>query len=156
MSNEIAYGITTNVFVIAWVLLAVAVFLPEGAAWRARLLNLGGRVIPIVLLVAFLAGFLMTRESGGSLFTFGGVIEMFSVPEKVLIVWIEILAYALLVSRWVIDHAAEASVPRVLVFACMLILFYSGGLGLLAYILVATAIQATKARRQRELAPKTD
>jgi hypothetical protein len=156
MNNDLTFGITTNLFVVAWVCLAVAVFLPGNGRWRPRLLNLGGRILPIFLLFVYLAGFLMSRGSGGNLFTFAGVVEIFSVPEKVLIIWIEILAYALFVGRWVIDHATEARVPRILVFACLLILFYSGGLGLLAYILVITAIKAAKALGHRFAARSAD
>lgn len=135
MSNEALFSATGNAFLVAWLALFVAVFLSENTQWRAGLLYFGGRVIPIALLVVFLAGLLLHRdlEPRGNLFTYEGMLLLFAVPERVLNLWVEVLAYALLVCRWMIDHATKSQVNKVALLTGLLVAFISGGMGILVY-----------------------
>ena len=102
----IAYGSLTNLFMIGWLLLAIGLFLREDSNWRGRLLLAGGRVIPLFILTVFVVGYLATRHLPGSVAAFEGVLLGFSIPEKVLLAWIEVIGLALLIGRWTIDRSA--------------------------------------------------
>lgn len=138
MNNTLIFSISSNSFVIGWLALLVAIYFPTASSLRRRLLFWGGRVIPIALLCAFLIGVVASRaiEPKGNMFSFEGIVTLFSVPERLLNVWMEVMAYSLLVGRWIIDDATQRCISRWWVLPCHLVLFISGGLGLLAYLLV--------------------
>ncbi len=148
MTNDLIYSLTTNTFVLSWLLLSAAIFLSKASISRTRLLWVGGRLIPVALLISFLAGFIASKdiEPNGSLFSYTGILIKFSVPERLLNIWIEVLAYALLVGRWIIDDAASRGISKIYVLICMIVVFISGGLGLLSYLCVLTVRKAVPAK----------
>ncbi|MBL4789376.1 MAG: DUF4281 domain-containing protein [Kordiimonadaceae bacterium] len=144
--EEIIFGFTSNLFVLAWLGLLISVWLSRTSRWRPRLLWFGGRLIPVFLLALFLAGALFTHgmKPEGSIFTYGGMLLIFERPERALNVWIEILALALFVSRWIVEQAQSRSLTRVGTTAILLVAFLSGGLGLLVYFCIEAIARLTQ------------
>ncbi|PCI62876.1 MAG: hypothetical protein COB37_06035 [Kordiimonadales bacterium] len=136
--EEIIFGFTSNLFVLAWLGLLISVWLSRTSRWRPRLLWFGGRLVPIFLLTLFFAGALLTHgmEPAGSIFTYDGMLLIFERPERALNVWIEILALALFVTRWIIEQAQTHRLARLTTTAILLVAFVSGGLGLLVYFCI--------------------
>jgi len=136
--EELIFGVASNLFVAAWLMLLVALWIKATSRWRARLLWAGGRLVPTLLLIGFLLGLILTRgmEPEGSIMTYDGMLRIFERPERTLNVWIEILALALFVTRWIIDHAETHSIKKWATTLVLFVAFISGGLGCLAYLLL--------------------
>lgn len=136
VSNPLLFGVFTNLFVVGWLFLTVALFLSGGSNLRKYLLLLGGRVIPIILLASFVVGWILTRGMPGDITTFDGVITSFSVPEKVLNAWFEVLGLALLVARWIVDDSSVTNTPKLIVLVSLVGTFIAAAIGLLFYLLM--------------------
>ncbi len=139
--NAFIFSISSNSFVLAWLLLLIAIFLPTVSRWRAYLLWTGGRFIPIALFIGFLTGVISASglEPKGNMFTFDGVVTLFSVPERLLNMWMEVMAFSLLIGRWIIDDGMRRRLPRWALIPCHLVLFISGGFAVLLYLVVLTS-----------------
>ena len=135
MSGETMFSLTGNAFVLAWLALFMGLVVSRGLRVRRALLIFGGRLVPIVLLLIFLLGVFLHREAEprGNMFSYEGMLLMLSVPERLLNIWVEVLALALFACRWMIDDAEHRGINRFAVAVCLLIAFISGGLGLLCY-----------------------
>ncbi len=137
MDNVFIFNSVSNTFILGWLSLLIGIFLAHESPTRRRLLFIGGRLIPLALLVAFLSGAVLTRsiEPKGNIFSYEGVITMLSVPERILNLWTEILAYMLFVARWIVDDLAKRHVPKGFSVFCVIAAFLSGALGILAYFI---------------------
>lgn len=135
MSAASLFSLSGNAFVLAWLTLLVGALVPRHLRARRALLAFGGRLVPIALLLVFLAGVFAHHgaEPRGNMFTYQGMLLMLSVPERLLNIWIEVLALALFACRWMIDDAGQRGINRAAVAVCLLVAFVSGGLGLLCY-----------------------
>lgn len=136
VSNPLLFGVFTNLFVVGWLSLAIALFLSGDSTPRRYLLLLGGRIVPIILLASFVVGWLMTRGMPGDIVSFDGVMTTFSIPEKVLIAWFEVLGLALLVARWVVDDSSVTNTPKIVVLVSLVGTFVAAAIGLLIYLLM--------------------
>ena len=96
----------------------------------------GGRLIPLILLLAFTIGYFFTRDQPGGITSFSAVLTTYSVPDKVLSSWFELLALALLACRWIVDDALVSGIPRVLVTVSIVLGFLAAAFGLLCYVLI--------------------
>ncbi len=135
MDNEFIFSAVSNTFVLGWLSLLIGSALAYGSKARRWLLWLGGRFLPILLLVAFIAGVIATRsmEPKGDIFTYDGVITMLSIPERILNIWTELLAYMLFVARWIVDDLEKRLIPKGFSMFCVVASFISGVVGILAY-----------------------
>lgn len=159
MNNELIFDIASTSFVLAWLGILIANFLPLTSRWRKGLLFLGGRVTPILFLIAFFCGVIITKPMApqGDIFTYDGVITLLSVPERILNIWIEMLAYMLLLTRWIHDDAQKRGLPPLVSGFCLLVSFISAGLSLLVYGLTLGAIYLiTKALHAAPSEPPKD
>ncbi len=135
MSNEFIFSAVSNTFVLGWLSLLIGCFLAYGSNARRWLLWLGGRFLPLLLLVAFITGVVVTRsiEPKGNMFTYDGIVTMLSIPERILNLWTEILAYMLFVARWIVDDLEKRQIAKGFSVFCVVAAFLSGALGILAY-----------------------
>lgn len=152
--NELIYEIATNSFVVAWLLLVIG-SLMTNARWRRLFLLTGGRIIPVILLACFAIGFFVLRSSAqnADLRSLQGAIDVFSQPQRFLIIWVEFLAYALFAGCWISEHGARHRAPRLIVTPCVALTFISGGLALVAYLIAIGAIfglRGSPARRSQK------
>jgi hypothetical protein len=147
MESSQVFTVATNGFALCWVGLFIAHFLPEASRARAGLLLLGGILAPTALFLLFTVGVVNASglEPAGSMTSFEGIVALFSVPERLLNVWVEILGFILLATCWIIEDARRRGINRLVVVPCLLVSFLSGAWGLLGYLLTVGAV--TGARR---------
>ena len=133
---ELLFGSFTNLFVLGWLCLFVAVFIRETSPVRKHLLMVGGRIIPLMLLSMFVVGWMLTRGLPGDITSFDGVLLGFSVPEKVMLAWFEILGFALIVGRWIIEDGLKTGAAKPIVAVSLIGAFFAVAIGLVVYLVM--------------------
>lgn len=111
------------------------------------MLFIGGRGVPAILIAAFIIGFFYSRDQPGGITSFSAVLTTYSVPDKVLSSWFELLALALLACRWVVDDSVAVQVPKPIVTISIALGFLAAALGLFAYALVRGLYLRRSSRR---------
>jgi Domain of unknown function (DUF4281) len=134
------FSIANPVALLGWLALAVALW--ASPPWRPRLLALGGRALPIILAVGYLAALIAHWGSapGGGFGTLDEVAALFRSPGLLLAGWVHYLAFDLFVGRWIVDDALARGLPRLAVLPCLLLTFLFGPVGLLLHFAARAAI----------------
>ena len=145
---DLAFGSFTNLFILGWLAIAAATMLGEATRARRILLLVGGRIVPIALLLAFTIGWMLTRHLPGDITSLDGVLMGFGVPEKVLNAWFETLGLALLVARWIVDDATVRRLPALIVIPTLVATFVAAAIGLLAYLALSHGSDWVRKRRK--------
>ncbi len=129
------FGIANPLAAAGWLVLALALFVPAASPWRARLLGLAGRVLPLLLSAGYVAALLASWGSapGGSFSSLEGVATLFSSRGVLLAGWVHYLAFDLFIGRWAADDALSRGVNRFALLPCLFLIFMFGPLGLLLY-----------------------
>lgn len=135
MTPEIAFQLGSTAALVAWLLLVAGVIGPDGRS-RRLLLFAGGRVIPVLLALGYLALLVAYWKSapGGSFDSLDGVARLFSSRGKLAGGWLHFLTFDLLVGRWVIDEILSTRRPRWLLLPSLPLTFLYGPTGLLAHL----------------------
>ena len=136
---EMIFGAFTNLFVLGWACLFISVFTRTSSRLRHCLLMIGGRIVPLALLSMFVVGWLLTRDLPGDITTLNGVLLGFTVPEKVILAWFEILGLALIVGHWMIVDGIDLGVPKPVVAISLVGAFFAVAIGLIAYLVMTRA-----------------
>lgn len=150
MGLQLSFDITGVATFIGWAVMSVGLFIPSHKQWHKRSMFLSGRLIPIALVMWFVgAGYAAsTIQPQGDMFTLEGVIARFSVPDRLLVIWVEILAYDLLLGRWIADDALARGWSPFAILPLLPLTFIRGPLGLLVYlILLGLGVVMSKLRR---------
>lgn len=144
MKPELAFQLASTGAMVAWLMLAIALFVPPGSL--RRLLLLGGRFAPALLCATYLALLVAYWGSspGGSFSSLEGVVRLFSSPGKVLGGWVHYLAFDLFVGRWMIDDTLAAKGSRWILLPCPAATFLYGPVGLLLYFAVRLSRNRTQ------------
>ncbi|MGB0863809.1 MAG: ABA4-like family protein [Saprospiraceae bacterium] len=127
-----------NQFVmVGWLLLIIA---PKWQ-WTKRIVFSGG--IAMVLAVVYLVLFINDIENFdvNSFSTLEGVMNLFTVPEAVLMGWVHYLAFDLFIGMWEVTNAQRHEISHWLVIPCLLLTFMLGPIGLLTYIIVRLIVK---------------
>ena len=141
MNPDQLFQVANQGAVVGWLLLGAGLFLP--GRWRARVLFLGGRLVPLALCLAYVVvmAFAWGNRRGG----FGSleaVSLLFTSGNIVLAGWMHYLAFDLLVGRWQVDHALAAPggrLLRLLTLPCLFATLMFGPGGLLLFLLLRSA-----------------
>ena len=138
MDLQLSFDITGVATFVGWAVMAIALFLSRHNRWHKGLMFFAGRLVPIALVVWFVgAGVAASAiEPQGDMFTLEGVIARFSVPDRLLVLWIEVLAYDLLLGRWIADDALARGWSPLAILPLLPLTFIRGPLGLLVYLLL--------------------
>src|SRR5262249_36345625 len=118
-------------------LLAVAIFVPPSNIWRDRFLLVGGRSIPLVLCLAYVAALFVSRgqaPEGANIFSLAGVMKLLTPPGRALAGWIHFETFDLLIGRWIIDDASRRKINSLLTLVCIIVTLRFAPLGLLVYL----------------------
>lgn len=146
MGSSQVFTLATNGFVLCWFGLFIAHFLPREANTRKVLLLLCGILAPAALFLLFTVGVVNASdlEPAGSMTSFDGIVALFSVSERLLNVWVEILGFILLITYWIIEDSRRRCISRILVAPCLLLCFLSGAWGILGYMLTVGLVTAAR------------
>lgn len=135
MTPDAWFRIANPLAAAGWLLLAVALFVPAASPWRARLLGVAGRVLPLLLSAGYGAALVASWGSapGGGFSSLEGVATLFSSRGLLLAGWVHYLAFDLFIGRWAVDDALSRGLNRVALLPCLFLIFMFGPLGLLLY-----------------------
>jgi len=61
----------------------------------------------------------------------------YSVPEKVLFAWFEVLGLALLVARWIVEDSSENDSPKLTLAIGLIGTFIAAAIGLVVYLVLS-------------------
>jgi len=135
MTPDLWFSVANPLAALGWVLLAVALFVSAASPWRARLLAVAGRGLPLLLAAGYVAALAASWGSspGGNFSSLEGVATLFSSRGVLLAGWVHYLAFDLFIGRWAVDDALARGVNRVALLPCLFLIFMFGPLGLLLY-----------------------
>ena len=137
--HETLLAIVTYGMLAPWLLLALA------PRWRAAQIALSSAVIPVLLsaLYAWLYARGMTQPPAGPApeGLMAGIAAGFTRPDVLLAAWVHFLVFDFMVGLWIVRDAQERGVMHLLVVPCLALTFFAGPVGLLAYLLLRTALR---------------
>lgn len=139
MSAENLFSLANLFAMIGWVMLLIALFLERDSVWQSRLLQLSGRIWPLVLSLAYLVGFvtwISASPDNSGFDSLAGVAALFTVQELLLVGWLHYLAFDLFVGRWIFDDASMRVMPRWPMVPVLLLTFMLGPVGLLTWFCI--------------------
>ena len=116
-----------------WVALATA---PARARWTPLARRWAGRVVPLLLAVAYVALFLHHGMGDGGFGSLAQVQRLLAEPGRLAAGWLHYLAFDLFVGAWISERAALLRLPHLLVLPLLALAFLFGPAGLLAFALV--------------------
>ncbi len=139
MTPDQLFQIASQAAMTGWVLIAAGLFSP--ARWAARLLFIGGRVLPLGLCVAYTVAVLFWWGTApGGFGSLDAVAQLFTHKGMLLAGWIHYLAFDLLMGRWQVDQSLAAANHRSLrwlTLPCLFATLMFGPAGLLLFLVVA-------------------
>lgn len=133
MSPDLLFQYANTLVLPAWALL---VFAPNWK-WTSRIVVSG---ITLILAAVYVLNILpeLGKMELESFQTLAGVLEIFKVPEAVLVGWIHYLAFDLLAGWLIVTDARRLGINHWLTVPCLLLSFMLGPTGWLLYWIVRT------------------
>jgi hypothetical protein len=129
LSPDLAFRAGNLLALASWVGLALS---PPSRRWTARVWQLTGLGVPLLLALGYVALLLAHWGPGG----FGSLAELrhlFERPGLLAAGWLHYLAFDLFVGTWIARDAARRGLPHGAVLPCLALTFMVGPAGLLAY-----------------------
>ncbi len=127
------FSIGSTVALLAWLALAVS---PATTHRAPRVRFVAGRVVPLLLAVAYVALFATTGMRGGGYGSLDAVQRLMAVPQLLTAGWLHYLAFDLFVGSWIAERAAALKLPHLVVLPLLALTFLFGPAGLLAFAMV--------------------
>jgi hypothetical protein len=131
------FGAANGLAMFGWIALAVS---PARARWFA------GRVVPLLLAVAYVVLFARNGMADGGYGSLAEVRRLFAVPELLTAGWIHYLAFDLFVGAWIAERSAELGLPHLALLPLLVLTFLFGPAGLLAFAMLGAPIQRWRRR----------
>ncbi|WP_052771900.1 ABA4-like family protein [Vibrio mexicanus] len=145
MSAHQLFDISNLIAVIGWLSL-IAGALPINPSFQRYALRFGGRVIPILLSVAYLwllIAYWGSTPNGG----YGNldqVAALFASPGNLTAGWIHFLAFDLFVGRWMIDEVEKSGTAHWRLIMLLPITFLIGPVGLLLHFALKSLLNKAR------------
>jgi hypothetical protein len=144
-SPDRVFSIASALAMSGWLALALS---PPAARWAGASRRYAGRVVPLVLAVAYVA--LIVRHWGpGGFGSLAAVRELFAVPGLLAAGWLHYLAFDLFIGTWIAERCAGLGVAHIIVLPLLALTFLFGPAGLLAF----AAVRLVLMRRSRVASP---
>ena len=123
---------------IGWVALLLFPRRPAVNFWLA------GLIVPLVLSLIsiyflFSFSFVDPPLNFKDLWSLGGIYEMFKNPGLLLVAWTDLMIMDLVAAAWMARAAAQAKIPYVYLFPCLVLSFFFAGFGFTLFAAVAGA-----------------
>ncbi len=129
MNPELIFSVANNLAVVGWLLL----LLFPRRRWSAPLTS--GLVIPSLLGIAYTA-LVLTHwgKTPGGFSSLAAVSQLFQSPWMLLAGWIHYLAFDLFIGSWEVRDSRQRGISHWFVIPCLLLTFFFGPIGLVAYL----------------------
>ncbi len=150
MIDEAVFSACGTSVLLAWLALIAAAAAPEGSAWACRLALLGGRIVPLILCAAYAGIFasLAAGDTAGSLFSLAGIRAKFASGDRLFLLYLEVLAFSLLIGGWILADARSRGLPRRLVMPLLAAQCLFGPIALIGYAAIRRiAVAPARGRR---------
>ena len=136
MHPALIFSLGNSLAMAAWLSLAAS---PPRARWTAAARFFAGRVVPLLLAVAYAVLFATTGMRDGGYGSLAAVQRLMAVPELLTAGWLHYLAFDLFVGAWIHERAGSAGLPHLVVLPLLALTFLFGPAGLLAFAIVRAA-----------------
>jgi len=137
------FGAANGLAMLGWIALAVS---PARTRWAGAARWFAGRVVPLLLAVAYVVLFARNGMADGGYGSLAEVRRLFAVPELLIAGWIHYLAFDLFVGAWIAERSAELGLPHLALLPLLVLTFLFGPAGLLAFVLLAAPVQRWRRR----------
>lgn len=129
---DLAFAIGNNGVLLAWIALALALFVP---AMRNVTLRVTGMLVPALLAVAYilLIGASFGETPGGGFGSIAQIRALFANDHALTAGWFHYLAFDLFVGSWIVRDGLSRGVPRLGLLLCLPLTLMFGPAGLLLY-----------------------
>jgi hypothetical protein len=129
---------------LGWTALALS---PASAPWAGAAHRFAGRVVPLVLAVAYVLLFMRNGMADGGYGSLGEVQRLFAVPQLLTAGWLHYLAFDLFVGTWIAERGAALGLPHLVLLPLLALTFLFGPAGLLAFLTLRSLVQWWRERR---------
>ncbi len=139
MNPEALFSICNLTAMFGWLLL---VFAPRWK-WTARLVIAGA--VPLLLAAVYLVLIVTTLgKADGGFGSLAQVAQLFRHDWVLLAGWVHYLVFDLFVGSWEVSDAQKLKLNHLLVIPCLLLTFFFGPIGFLAYHLLSLKARQTQ------------
>jgi len=129
LSPDLAFRAGNLLALASWIALALS---PPSRRWTARVWQLTGLGVPLLLALAYVA-LLLGHWGPGGFGSLAEVRQLFERPGLLAAGWLHYLGFDLFVGTWIARDAAQRGLPHGAVLPCLALTFLFGPAGLLAY-----------------------
>lgn len=148
LEPDTVFAVGNLIALAGWAALAAALFVER---WRATGLMLGGRIIPIIMALAYVpliaSGF--GEASGGGFGSINEVRALFGSDAALTAGWFHFLAFDLFVGAWIARTGLAERMAAPLLLPCLAATFFAGPVGLLLF----TALRSIPRRAESREMP---
>lgn len=148
-SPDSVFSAASGLAMLGWIALALS---PAHARWAGAARLFAGRVVPIVLAVAYVVLFARHGMADGGYDSIAAVRRLFAVPALLVAGWLHFLAFDLFVGAWIAKRGAALGLPHLMLLPLLALTFMFGPAGLLAFVVLHGLVQWWRSRRDGAVA----
>lgn len=133
LDPDTLFSLGSSLAITGWLALTVS---PAGTRWAPAARRYAGRVVPLLLAVAYVALFASNGMGDGGYDSMAAVRRLLAQPALLAAGWLHYLAFDLFVGSWIAERSAALGLPHLLVLPLLALTFMFGPAGLLAFALL--------------------
>lgn len=151
-SPDAVFAAANAFAMLGWTALAVS---PARARWTGAARRFAGRVVPLLLAVAYVVLFARNGMADGGYGSLAEVRRLFAVPELLAAGWLHYLAFDLFVGAWIAERSEAIGLPHLALLPLLALTFLFGPAGLLAFVTLRAVVRSWRRRRVDSAAAAT-
>lgn len=148
-SPDTVFGAASSLAMLGW---AALVLSPARARWAGSARLFAGRVVPLLLAVAYVVLFARNGMADGGYGSLAEVRRLFAVPELLAAGWLHYLAFDLFVGAWIAERGGSLGVPHLVLLPLLALTFLFGPAGLLAFVVLRGLVPAWRRHQGNAIA----
>ncbi|QPF71598.1 DUF4281 domain-containing protein [Roseateles sp. DAIF2] len=149
LDPAVFFSLGSKLALLGW---AALVLSPYRVSWAARARWLAGRLIPLLLAVAYVLLFATNGMGDGGYDSMAAVQRLLAQPALLSAGWLHYLAFDLFVGSWIAERAGRLGLPHLVLLPLLALTFLFGPAGLLAFALLREVWRRRPAAGLREAA----